>query len=366
MQTDNHYLTKIIFLMADNLYLDRINAQIKSKKPFVLYSDFGKNSIQAQLQSNAEVYKTSSFTEQGFVFAPFDLEVPTYIIPNASSELLQIHEIPDYTRAFTPVANSSESSPHKQLIKKAIETINATELEKVVLARTASLTFSKMDVIALFLSLAAAYPKAYTYCWYHPNTGFWLGASPETLLEVENKKFKTMALAGTQEFTGSTNVKWDEKNHEEQQFVTSYLKTTLEKHALDIEISTPKTIRAGKLLHLQTTLAGTLFDAPDVLKALISSIHPTPAVCGTPKTLAMSFIKANETIDRAYYSGFLGQINTPKNNSLVTNLVVNLRCMHLNGNEATLYAGGGITSKSNPETEWDETEAKLRTITSVL
>ena len=116
----------------------------------MLYSDFGKNSIQVQLQSNAEVHKTSSFTEQGFVFAPFDFEAPTYIIPNASSELLLIHEIPDYTRALTPVANASESSPHKQLIKKAIETINATDLEKVVLARTASLTFSKMDVIALF------------------------------------------------------------------------------------------------------------------------------------------------------------------------------------------------------------------------
>jgi isochorismate synthase len=40
--------------------------------------------------------------------------------------------------------------------------------------------------------------------------------------------------------------------------------------------------------------------------------------------------------------------------------------MHLNGDEATLFAGGGITSKSDPETEWSETEAKLRTIKSVL
>lgn len=352
--------------MADNRFLDRINAQIKSKRPFVLYSDFGKQSIHALLQLDSKIHQVSFFTESGFVFAPFDLEFPTYIIPTTSSEQLYIDKIPDYPTALTSLDKTSESSAHKHLIKKAIETINTSNLEKVVLARSASVTFPKVDILALFLSLAKAYPKAYTYCWYHPNTGFWLGASPETLLEVENKKFKTMALAGTQEFTGAMNVEWDEKNHEEQQFVTNYLKTTLEKHSKQIEISTPKTIRAGKLLHLQTTLTGTLSDTSNVLKALISSIHPTPAVCGTPKTLAMSFIKNHEAIDRAYYSGFLGQINIPRNNSFVTNLVVNLRCMHLNGNEATLYAGGGITSKSNPDTEWDETEAKLRTIKSVL
>lgn len=352
--------------MADNRFLDRINTQIKSKKPFVLYSDFGEQSMQALFQLDAKAYKTSFYTESGFVFAPFDLDLPTYIIPTTSSERLHIDEIPDYPTALEYLAKTSESTSHKHLIQKAIETINTSELKKVVLARSASVTFPKVDILALYLSLVKAYPKAYTYCWFHPKTGFWLGASPETLLEVENQKFKTMALAGTQEFTGSMDVFWDEKNNEEQQFVTSYLKSTLEKHSEDIEISTPKTIRAGKLLHLQTTLTGTLFDTPNVLKALISSIHPTPAVCGSPKALAMSFIKNNESIERAYYSGFLGQINTTKNNSSVTNLVVNLRCMHLNGDEATLFAGGGITSKSDPETEWSETEAKLRTIKSVL
>ena len=55
-----------------------------------------------------------------------------------------------------------------------------------------------------------------------------------------------------------------------------------------------------------------------------------------------------------------------KNNSTVTNLVVNLRCMHITDLKATLVAGGGITSKSDQEKEWEETEAKLRTISSVF
>ena len=84
-----------------------------------------------------------------------------------------------------------------------------------------------MDIVQLFFSLVSAYPDAYTYCWYHPKTGFWLGASTETLLKIQDRKLKTMALAGTQEYNGSMDVQWDLKNHEEHSFVTSYLKNKL-------------------------------------------------------------------------------------------------------------------------------------------
>lgn len=352
--------------MSNNHFLDRIHAQIKSKRPFVLYSDFDENTIHAQLQTDEKTYMTSSYHEQGFVFAPFDLKIPTYLIPASVSEVFITDSVPVSATSLRPSVSVSNSTLHKNLVSRAIEAINTSDLEKVVLARTASLTFPKMDILKLFFSLAAVYPKAYTYCWYHPKTGYWLGASPETLLQVEGVKFKTMALAGTQVYKDSMDVQWDIKNHEEQQFVTAYLKKRLAQHSKDLEISAPKTIRAGKLLHLQTTISGTLNSTQNILKSLISSIHPTPAVCGTPKELATTFIKNYEPINRDYYSGFLGQINRSYDNSLKTNLVVNLRCMHLDGHNATLFAGGGITSKSDPDKEWEETESKLRTITSIF
>ena len=80
----------------------------------------------------------------------------------------------------------------------------------------------------------------------------------------------------------------------------------------------------------------------------------------------MDFIRTNETINREYYSGFLGEINIPNENQIpVTNLVVNLRYAFEN-NFATLFAGGGITSKSDVDKEWNETEEKLNTIKSIL
>ena len=81
----------------------------------------------------------------------------------------------------------------------------------------------------MFCSVAKAYPEAYTYFWFHPKTGVWMGASPETLLNIEGHKLQSAAIAGTQIFKDSTEIKWDVKNFEEQTIVTNYLKKTLSK-----------------------------------------------------------------------------------------------------------------------------------------
>ena len=225
-------------------------------------------------------------------------------------------------------------------------------MEKVVLARTAEIEFLNINALDLFYSIVKAYPEAYTYFWFHPKTGIWMGASPESLLKIEGQKLHSTALAGTQKYNDSKLVEWDGKNFEEQAIVTNFLKKTLKKHLEFICTSDPKTIRAGKLFHLQTLLSGTLKPTPNGFKALLNDVHPTPAVCGTPKKVAMAFINEYEPINRSYYSGFLGKIIHHSNPKLqYANLVVNLRCMQLDRNTAKLYAGGGITEKSIPDSE---------------
>ena len=347
---------------------ERIKLQMAGQKPFVLYSDFNQNLIKALFQTNAKSYQTSKFNESGFVFAPFDLKnQPTYIIPEPVSEFLEFNlkrKSPSFL-SFQDLKSSAEV--HKNLIKKAIQFIRETTLEKVVLARTAEIEFLNINVLELFYSVVKAYPEAYTYFWFHPKTGIWMGASPESLLKIEGQKLHSTALAGTQKCNDSKVVEWDEKNFEEQAIVTNFLKKTLNTHLEFVYTSKPKTIRAGKLLHLQTLLSGTLKATPNGFKALLNDVHPTPAVCGTPKKAAMAFINEYEPIDRGYYSGFLGEIRHHSNPKLqYANLVVNLRCMQIDRNTAKLYAGGGITEKSNPGNEWEETEAKIQTLKSVF
>ena len=98
------------------------------------------------------------------------------------------------------------------------------------------------------------------------------------------------------------------------------------------------------------------------MENLINSLHPTPAICGIPKSVATDFILKYEGYNRAYYSGYLGELNM--NDS--TNLFVNLRCMQIENNMAAIYVGGGITNESIPENEWLETVSKSEIMKKVL
>ena len=70
----------------------------------------------------------------------------------------------------------------------------------------------------------------------------------------------------------------------------------------------------------------------------------------------------NEVYNREFYSGFLGPVNVEN----ATNLFVNLRCMKIEANVGTLYAGAGITEDSNPTREYNETELKTQTLLRIL
>ena len=97
---------------------------------------------------------------------------------------------------------------------------------------------------------------------------------------------------------------------------------------------------------------------------LLNALHPTPAVCGMPKTATRNFIMHNESAPRDYYSGFAGTLNPDGD----TNLFVTLRCMKIaqqhnaEPDEYTLYAGGGLLKDSTCQSEWEETESKMNTM----
>ena len=269
------------------------------------------------------------------------------------------------------------------MVSKGITVIKDKKLDKVVLSRKETVEIKETNPFVLFKKLLNHYPNAFVYCWFHPETGLWLGATPETLLQIENNRLTTMSLAGTKPYQGTLDVEWSEKEIHEQKIVTDYLVKQLDNQLDNLQISDTKTTQAGNLVHLKTMVSGLLEPAENSLKTIIDKLHPTPAVCGFPKTEAMNFILENENYDREFYTGFLGELNFEKNETRnrnrrnvennayssvkkVTNLYVNLRCMKLECNKAQIYVGGGITSDSVPEHEWQETVAKSATIKKAL
>ena len=195
-----------------------------------------------------------------------------------------------------------------------------------------------------------------------PETGTWLGGTPEIILSGEKGKWHTVALAGTQPLpNGELPIEWDDKNREEQEYVAFYIRKQLQALGIKPTETPPIPVRAGELSHLRSDFS---FPLPDNKKLgeLLKRLHPTPAVCGLPKEETYRFIRENEGYDRSYYSGFIGWL-APEGKS---DLYVNLRCMNILPGSFVLYAGGGILASSEIESEWLETEAKMQTMKRLI
>jgi isochorismate synthase len=344
--------------------VDKMLLHHQQNLPFVVYCKPNSDTVLGLLQQNDSLYEIQDFTEKGFVFASFDGS-QNYIIPDNASEqwsedwsILQEHFLQNN---FETKGDESAKTNFQHLVGKGIQAIQNNEFQKVVLSRKESVTMTHFDLVVTFQKLVAQYRSAFVYCFHHPKIGTWLGASPEQLLKANSNSFETMALAGTQKDTGAAIVVWQQKEQEEQQFVTDYIVSKLKEVGAEVHVSEAYSVKAGSLWHIKTDISG-VFGQELNLKKAIQLLHPTPAVCGVPKAISKAFIEANENYKRSFYTGFLGELNR----NFASDLFVNLRCMQIENNVAHLYMGCGITKDSNPEKEWKESVNKSMTMKRIL
>jgi isochorismate synthase len=248
-------------------------------------------------------------------------------------------------------------------VQKITRAIRKGKFDKVVAARVVkSAKPENFNPALFFKKLCRKYPNAFVSLVYTPQFGLWIGASPEILLQVDGKGFKTYSLAGTQAATGNKQIVWGEKEKEEQKIVSDYITSSFKNITTDTPLITgPETVAAGNLLHLRTTFVYNTVPHSMWQKA-VHELHPTPAVGGLPKKDAIDFILKHERAQRGYYSGYCGPVNLDRQ----INLFVNLRCMQVLKNKLAVYAGCGITADSVPADEWNESELKTRTLLGLL
>jgi len=342
--------------------LKKINLYLKEELPFVAYRKPNSTILKGVFQNDNILNITKHYNGSGFIFAPFDNRKEAILIPWNNATLLE--EKINYDTKLKDLNNfysdTTSKSKHIEVVKRAIKAIKTGIFKKVVLSRKEIINLSNFDAQVILQTLLNTYNNALVYIWYHPKVGLWLGATPETLVKINGTKFETMSLAGTQPFTPDKEIIWQSKEIEEQQLVTDYITNKLKKICKKVSTNKTETVKAGNLLHLKTKISGIINNnTTDIIKTL----HPTPAVCGYPKNESQQFILENEGYDRLFYTGFLGELNLKDK---TTELFVNLRCMQIENNLATIYVGGGITQDSIPEKEWDETVAKTLTMKKVL
>lgn len=348
----------------------KVTSQLKNKLPFVVYCKPNSNKTIAIFQKNDILFSIENDADAGFAFVSFDNKQRYFIPENESDIYFEKNTNTDFFLESTTPENAvhlDEKSEFEKLVTKGIDAIKKNDFEKVVLSRKVALTIGEIDLETIFKKLLFKYKTAFKSIFYHPQVGLWVGATPEQLLKIENDTLKTVSLAGTQIFDENKDAIWQAKEIEEQKIVTDYLALNLKKIGRNVVISKPYTFRAGSLVHLKTDLETQIsFDFN--LQEVLHLLHPTPAVCGFPKEKANDFIVTNEPYNREFYCGFLGewQKNFETYQENKSDLYVNLRCMKLEQNQATIFVGCGITKNSSAEKEFFETQNKTQTMACIL
>lgn len=348
---------------------------------FALYRLPRKCDIHLVLQTSDQSETFTNLLElnnrKGFVIAPFQISKTAPIVLIRPNQVLTGEEAvfsylynSDFNN-YTNKASSSFFEPSKAVTFEQYkngydsfhEALSGNILKKLVLSRTFELSRNEKFSAGLsFQNACKKYPDNFIFLCHTPESGTWLGCSPEILVSGENRNWTTDALAGTQKVPDTDQpIIWDDKNRLEQQIVVEYMQQQLIKAGIKSSYSEAKTIRSGNLAHLKSEFSFHVDDSSKI-GSLLSLLHPSPAVCGFPKKEAFDFITENEGYDRKYYSGFLGYLDVDNK----TDLFVNLRCMQIFKENLRLFAGGGILPSSELISEWKETEYKLQTILSII
>lgn len=260
-------------------------------------------------------------------------------------------------------SDESESHTPGQWISavQQIQTqIRANKIQKAVLSRQMTLYNPKSwDLESVIAKLLMHSSGTSVFAHQLDDGKPWIGASPEVLFQREGRQISVDSLAGTRQTILENNT-FTAKDREEQEVVTEFLKSSLEPLCSHISVSPVSQRRADDLEHVYCQVQGVLRD--DVNDDMIlTALHPTPAVCGSPREEASRLIDKLEVLPRDLYSGVLGFSNGHQ-----TTAVVALRCAQVSGHSARLFGGAGIVADSDPELEFAECGWKMEVMRRAL
>lgn len=277
---------------------------------------------------------------------------------------------------FEEIQLLPEPSPeaYQEAVAEAVESIRAGELRKVVLARSIVVEAGReLDAKQLLWRLRAVDPDCYVFAAPQlalgrdevRSTGVLVGATPELLARKEGDRIAVDPLAGSAPRSGDPDedraagerLLASAKDRDEHEAVVEFVEEALRELCDEVERSPePALAKTANVWHLSTPFAGRLREGVSSVLEVVAALHPTPAVCGTPRDVALDLIAELEPFDRECYAGPVGWVDANGDGEWA----IALRCAELSGERARLYAGAGIVAASGSESELDETERKFR------
>ena len=257
----------------------------------------------------------------------------------------------------------------QQWLRRILQAIDEGQVDKVVAARHTTWVFAQpIAVTAVLRRLREQAPQATRFALRRGPATF-LGATPELLVRKRGQAVLTEALAGTLTRTAaplaelSAQLLDSDKDRREHALVVDAIRQRLAPLCRAISAPAAPQIRAlSHLLHLHTPIHATTRDPRTEIKELVTALHPTPAMGGTPTAAALQLIARYEPQPRGYYAGPVGWWDEHGDGEFA----VAIRSGVLIDRTAYVYAGAGIVRGSDPELEYAETAAKMRTLLDAL
>ncbi len=257
-----------------------------------------------------------------------------------------------------------ERSRWKEAVESVLREVGEGTLRKAVLARVLDAEFPRsVDSLSSLEFLRAENRRAHVYL-FEPHTGdTFLGAAPEILAELRRGRFRATAVAGSIPRGGSDDEDHElaltllesEKDRIEHELTAREMVAALMGRLSEMEVEEePRVLALARIQHLETKITGLAAPGEDIL-SLVEALHPTPAVCGSPREAARPLIRAAEPFDRGWYAGPVGWFDLAGEGDFGPALRAAIGA----GRRWRLFAGAGIVEGSSAEAEWAETALKF-------
>ncbi|RKF14321.1 isochorismate synthase [Alginatibacterium sediminis] len=264
--------------------------------------------------------------------------------------------------------------PNFERWQKLVDEVTAPSFQahtaKVVLARQTQIKLDReLNPFTLIDHWQKREQQCYSFVFQFDGVHSFVGCSPERLYSRDGLDLRTEALAGTaprhidpaQDIELANRLLEDDKNQRENQIVVDDLVRRLQEISLHVQPQAhTELLRLRRVQHLKRPIHATI--SPDLDdSALLSTLHPTPAVGGLPRSSAMRFIEQKEGFDRGWYSGAVGWFSGERSEFSVA-----IRSALLSPTSLNTYAGAGIVEGSQAQEEWDELNHKTAALLDLL
>lgn len=256
------------------------------------------------------------------------------------------------------------------MVEKARHHIHEGDIFQIVLSNRLSAPFEG-SLLNTYRMLRTINPSPYMF--YFSGTDVEVaGASPETLVKLEDGVLHTFPLAGTrprgkteeEDYRLTQELLADEKELAEHNMLVDLGRNDLGKISAfgTVQVEKLHSIeRYSHVMHIGSTVRGEIREGCDALNA-IEAVLPAGTLSGAPKIRACQLIGELENNKRGIYGGAIGYIDFTGN----MDTCIAIRIAYKKNGRVFVRSGAGIVADSVPEKEYEECINKAKAVVSAL